>query len=289
MSDSGDTAAAVGNGGGRVRRWGRRALFAVGALAGLLALAWAVVPPLVRHLAQTQASEALGRPVTVGAVDFRPWALALTVDDLQIGPAPGAPAGTEPLLRIGRLAVDTDLRSIWHRAPVIESLRIERPQVRVTRLAADRYDIDDLIARFAKPAPEPAADDSPARWALYNLNVGDGRLVFDDRPAARVHTMDALRVDLPFLSSLPADVAVRVQPRLAFTLNGSTFDSGARATPFSTDRASDLNLRTGDIDLAPWLPYLPPGLPLTPTAGRVGADLEVAFSLPPGGDRKSVV
>ena len=66
------------------------------AVLGLLALAWVGVPPLLKSQIEQHASAALGRPVTVGRIDFTPWTLELTAEQLAIGAAPGA-ASAEPL------------------------------------------------------------------------------------------------------------------------------------------------------------------------------------------------
>jgi hypothetical protein len=49
-------------------------------------LAWALVPPLPRHLIESRGSEALGRRLSVAEVDFRPWSLELTLHDLCCTP-----------------------------------------------------------------------------------------------------------------------------------------------------------------------------------------------------------
>ena len=71
----------------RNHRWVRRA---VGALAGWVVVclvAWLAVPPLLKAQLQQRASEQLGRAVTVGRVDFRPWTLELTMHDLRVAQA----------------------------------------------------------------------------------------------------------------------------------------------------------------------------------------------------------
>lgn len=77
---------------------------------------------------------------------------------------------------------------------------------------------------------------------------------FDDRPVSRVHTVDALQLALSFESNLPAEVEVKVEPRLASKLGSTAFDSGAQATPLAQRRSGALNLKMADLDLVPYLP-----------------------------------
>ena len=83
--------------------------------------------------------------------------------------------------------------------------------------------------------------------------MNDAQLRFDDQPVKRLHVIDALNLALPFISNLPAQVEVQVEPRLAFALNGTAFDRGAQATPFARTRSGDLKLAFTQLDLAPYL------------------------------------
>ena len=254
---------------------------AAGALLLLWVVAWLAVPPLLKSQGEQRLSTLLGRQVSIGRVDFSPWSLSLTVEKLAIAAAPGG-ASREPQFSVERIHVNADMRSLLRLAPVIEAIDVEGPTLRLTRLADGRYDVDDLLARVKRDTP-PAADEPSARFALYNLRLADGRIDFDDRPVQRQHSVQGLQLSLPFLSNLPSDVAVTVEPRLAFKLDGAAFDSGAQAKPFAQDRASQLDLRIAELQLAPWLPYLPAGLPLRPTRGVFASQLQVQFALPADG------
>jgi hypothetical protein len=265
----------------RMPRFVRWLAMAAGALLLLMALAWLAVPPIVRSQAEQRLSALLGREVSIGRVGFSPWSLELRLEQLRIGAAAGA-ANREPQFSIDKLRINADLRSLLRLAPVIEAIDIDAPKLRLTRLAEGRYDIDDLLARFKRDAPAPA-DDQPAHFALYNFRLTGGSFEFDDKPVQKQHRVQALQLSLPFLSNLPDDIAVNVEPRLAFTLDGAAFDSGAQAKPFAQDRASQLELRIADLDLARWLPYLPAGLPLRPSRGVFASQLQIRFALPAQG------
>jgi hypothetical protein len=255
--------------------WFKWVARAIAALAILWVVTWLAVPPLVRWQAPQRLGEALGRPVTLGAVDFHPWGLEIVLHDLAVGPAAGASAPA-PLLRVGRVRANVALSSLVRRAPVIEALDIDAAQLALARTAPGHYDIDDLLARFT-PKPD-AAPSEPARFALYNLQVRDLTLRFDDRPEGRVHVVEALQLSLPFLSNLPAQVDVTVQPRLAFRLDGARFDSTAQATPFAAARHGAIKLALADLDLQPWLGYLPETLPVRVTRGVLSADVDMSFA-----------
>jgi uncharacterized protein involved in outer membrane biogenesis len=266
---------------GRGRRAMRWALWIVGSLLTLWLLAWLAVPPLVKSQAEQRLSALLGREVRIGSINFSPWSLTLEIERFVIASAAGASA--PPQFEIAKLTANADLRSVLRLAPVIEALDIDAPVLRAARVAEGRYDFDDIVERLARmPAAPPNGNDEPQRFALYNLRLHGGRIEIDDRPVQRRHRLQELRLSLPFLSNLPDDIAVEVQPRLAFKLDGAAFDSGAQTTPFAQDRASQIDVTISGLDLAPWLPYVPASVPLRPTRGMLTTRLQLQFAAVPG-------
>ena len=257
----------------------QRVVWAVFGLLLLWALAWLAVPPLAKHLIQTTASEQLGRAVTLGAVDFQPWTLEATLTDLSVA---GATAGSPPQLSVKRLYIDAELQSLLRLAPVLDAVQLEAPVLRLTHRGDGRYDIDDVLAKLATPpdAPDTPLGD-PVRFALYNVALQGGSVDFTDETVQKNHQLSDLTLTLPFLSNLDSQRDVKVVPRVAFVLNGSRFDTAAEATPFAQTRKTDATLQLSQFDLAPYLGYLPTGLPVTLQAGVVDANIQVAFQQTP--------
>ena len=247
----------------------------------LWAVAWLALPPLLKWQLETRGSQLLGRELRVGEVQFAPTTLSLTLRELSLGAAPGAPDAT-PQLQIGRLFIDIDARSLLRWAPVVAGLELDAPRLRLARLGDGRYDIDDLLQRFAPQPGDPPSE--PARFALFNLRVAGGDFSFDDRPVGRTHVLRKLRLDLPFLSNLPDDLQVKVEPRLAFELNGAAFENHGQSTPFAAGRASEFKIRFHALDLSPMWAYLPATLPAQPVGGRLAADLTLRFEQPQGSE-----
>jgi len=266
--------AAAARGGGRAGRWLRR--FVIG-LAVLAVLAWIAVPLVVRYLGESQGSRLVGRPLRIGAVHFNPLTLRMRLEDVAIaGTAPGQPDA----FAFRSLALALKWRTVWEGAPVASEAVLEAPVVRVARTGPGHFDVDDIISRMLERKTERG---HALQWAVYNIRIENGRVEFDDRPVGRRHLVEQLTLGVPFVSTLPEDEEVRVQPRLAFVLDGARYDSLAQATPFHLDRTGTFELHTGDVALAPWLAYWPAALGWRPTQGRVRADATLAFSTPPKG------
>jgi len=254
-------------------KWVRRAGVTIVSVLALWAFLWLAVPPIAKSQLQKIASEKLGRQVTVGKIDFKPWTLELTLDDLRVAGADGA----APQVDIGRIYVDAELQSIVRLGPVIDALRIERPSFRLARKADGSFDFDDIVKRLT-PAPDPAKPPGkPARFAIYNIAISGGSVDFDDQTVQRKHELRELVLNVPFISDLESKREITVEPKLAFVLNGSRFDSSAQATPFAQARKADAKIAFTGLDLVPYLGYIPAGQPARLLAGSLDADLDIDF------------
>ena len=256
-----------------VRLWMRRVAWVLAGVAALWALAWAAVPPLLKSQIQKIASEQLGRSVSIGKIDFKPWSLELTLDDLAIARRDG----TSPQLQIKRIYLDAEIESLLRLAPVVETLVVQGPQLVLTHLGAGKYDIDDILLRLARPGADAKSSDEPLRFALFNLSLSGGALDFEDRAVNKTHVLRDLNLSVPFLSNLESRREIKVEPRLAFSFNGSRFDSTAQATPFASSRKTDATVSLRGMDLAPYLPYIPSSVPVRLQQAVLAADIRVAF------------
>ena len=260
------------------RRWARRLLWAVGSLLALWLLAWLAVPPLARTQIERQASEALGRKVTVAQVEFLPWSLEATVRGLSIA----SQDGKDWQFKLDRIYINAELQSIFRLAPVIDALEIDGPQLRAAQTAPGRFDFDDVLAHLARK-PQAPRDEGQAlpRFAVYNIAIREGALTLDDRTMGKVHHLRRLHLDIPFLSNLAADRQVKVKPRLAFDLDGSVFDTVAQATPFDDSHHAQARLQVRRFDLAPYAAYVAAHAPVQLRSGVLNADLEFEFAQQP--------
>lgn len=254
----------------RVGRWGA---WAAGALLVLWGAVWLLLPGVLAQQLQDKASQALGRAVTVRSVQLAPWALAVTVQGLEVAGLPGQP----PALSVERSHLNASLSSLWHWAPVLDAIELDQPVLRVTQDAAGHWDFQDIWHKLQANA-EPSAPEAPsARWALYNIQLRDGRVELNDQLAGVQHTVEALQLQLPFLSTLPSQRTVTVTPQLSLRLNGSQIATQAVGTPFDSTRSTQAQLQIAQFDLRPYAAYLPASLPLRLVQGRIDAQIRVAF------------
>lgn len=252
-------------------QWIRRTAIVLLALLGVWLVAWLAVPPLARHQIEKIASAKLGRQVTVGKVEFKPWTLEVALDDVRIASADGS----QSQVAVQRIYADAELQSILRLAPVVDAVQVVSPVVRMTRRADGSLDIDDVMARLASKPDAPQGE--MPRFAIYNIALSGGSFDFDDQRVKSKQELRDLVVNVPFLSNLDSKRDITTEPKLAFTLNGSAFDSSALSTPFAASHKTAAQLRFKGLDLAPYLGYLPGGLPARLQAGTLDAELQFDF------------
>ncbi len=261
-----------------------RMVVRVGAGAALVAAAWtgAVghwLPGWLRPRVEAAASDALGTPVRLGGLAIAPWRLEVTATDLAVGPA------ERPWLKLKQAEAGLSLESLWRFAPVIKRVDLQAPELDVERLSADRFNFSPLLDKLRQPSPEPNADTGPARFAIFNIRLHDGVVRYADRVLDQSHLIDQIRLEVPFLSSLPSDVDVTVQPLLEARIDGSALRVAGRTHPFQATLHSEVDVRWQDVDLVHWLDAVRPLMPepWRPQAreGRLDTDLKVVFEQRP--------
>jgi hypothetical protein len=254
------------------------ALWTGGTIALVAVLGFLVAPPIVRHQLQKVLSEQLHREVTIEQVRINPFALSASVRHLAVKEHDGA----ANVFGFDELSVNVAYSSLWRRALLVEALKLARPYVRIVRNDDKTYNVQDLVEAFTRPAqPEPTS--APPRFALFNIEVDDGRIEFDDRPEKTRHTVDSLRIGVPFISSIPSQVDVYVHPELRAIVNGAPFALTGETKPFKDTRETTLKIDLKDLQIAQYLEYSPVPLRLRVQSGRL--DTQLALSLSTQGDK----
>ncbi|MES2260121.1 MAG: DUF748 domain-containing protein [Pseudomonadota bacterium] len=245
------------------------ALLALYAGIGFLAL-----PAIVKRQAVQLSSDQLHRHLSIDTVQFNPFTLALTVRGLKLM----EPRGGAVFASFNVLALDLAGESLWRLAPVVQQLRLDQPYLHLVRSDANRYNIDDILDLVARQPPSP----EPARYSLNNVQISGGRIAFDDQPARSTHLVADLKLGVPFMSTMPADVQVFVEPLLSARVDGAPLLIKGKARPFADRKELALELDLDDVDLPRYLDYLPfqPNFKLP--GARLSAKLTASLRQPKG-------
>ncbi len=259
-------------------RWLRRLGVALAALLLFWGLVWLAAPLLLKSQAEKWGSQALGRSLTLGEVDFKPWSLELRISNLALA-GPEGDTNAKPQLHVDRMYVDADWSSLLQRAVVLNAIEIASPALRLDYQGDGRYDIDDILQRLKAEPQNKEPDPKPLLFALTNMALTGGSIDLTDRSTTtpRTHQLRDLQLALPLLGNLDTLRDTKATPRLAFVLNGNAVDTTAQATPFGSVRKGEATLKTAKFDLAPYLPYLPPHLPIRIHSAVLDTELHLRF------------
>ncbi|MFV0663071.1 DUF748 domain-containing protein [Denitromonas sp.] len=260
------------------RRWGVRIVIG---LAVYTALGFFALPALVQWQLPVQASDALGRQVTLDAVRFNPFSLSLSLTGLRVAEADGQQTAAQ----IGHLDTDLQWRSLYYWGLVFSRLNIDAPTLRLTRLADGRHNWSDVVERLTRPEPRrarPEVEPGPPRFSINNIQITGGSIDIDDQPAGVTHTVRDLALGVPFVSGFPAEVERHVLPALSARVNDTPLQVDGYTRPFGEDLQTVIDVRLDGLDLTTYLAYLPFEPAFEVPTGTLSVALELAFSEPQG-------
>ncbi|MGH7913781.1 MAG: DUF748 domain-containing protein, partial [Candidatus Binataceae bacterium] len=251
-------------------RWVRRTCVIIVVIVVLFGFAGFVgVPLLAQHVVAGRLAASLNRPVSMKKVRFNPYTLRLNIKKLHIGDR----TSSKPFVDIAHIRVKLSWTSLFRLAPIISELTVDRPSIHIVRVATQRFNFSDLLEGSA-PRPPNA---KPQQFAIYNIEIHEGDVHFDDKVLGRQHALTHLELDVPFIANLPADVNVFVQPLLRMEVDGSPLRIAGNAKPFAAPPESVINLNLHRLSLPLYIGYVPEKLPLKILQGTLSSRLQVHF------------
>ncbi len=254
----------------RRRRPGRRhpwrILAAILLLAtALAATALAVLPHFLPSFLERLAREHLGLAAAIGRTTLSLADQRLVAGNVVVGQDR---ADAPPLFTADRIVLDFSLT-------LSRGLRLEQVEVDNGRLAViRRADGSTNIGRLWDRLPASAGTLPSAGLRLVNA-----RVEIDDRLKGRQHRIDDLYLELPPLTGkgLPAVLAGRAPlPSFRARINASPVTLAGRLES-DAGSGSRIRFQISRIDLADYLPYLPPAITAILSGGTAAADLDLGL------------
>lgn len=230
-----------------------------------------VAPPILKSQLQARLTALLDRPVSVDQVHLDPFTLRLQLDRLHVA----ARDGHSPFVDVDQLVVNASWASLFRMAPVLDELSLQHPQLHLARTAPQQFNFSDLMRKFAGQPAKPGS--KPARFALSNISVRDGDIVFVDAVTHASHHIGHLELGIPFIANLPHDANVFVRPLLAMSVDGSPLRIDGQTKPFADSRESVMSFTLDHLDLPRYLGYVPMALPVAIPSGRLSGQLQLHF------------
>ncbi|MBU9491176.1 DUF748 domain-containing protein [Burkholderia multivorans] len=233
-------------------------------------LGFFAAPPLIRHVAEQQLGEQLGRPATIRRIALNPYTLNLEADDIHVGER----GGQGDFVDIGKLVVRPSWSSLFRGAPIVNEVRLDSPRFRIVRYDAQRFNFTDLIEKFSTPSKP---DSKPTPFSVSNIQINNGRIDFDDRLLNEKHVVDDWTLGVPYIATLPSKTDIFVEPKLRMRFDGSPIAIDGKTKPFAQSRESEIALKFDRLDVPKLISYVPAKLPVAVTSGLLSSDLSVNF------------
>jgi len=260
-----------------IARLGKRAVLT--SLAGLASVfflygvfGFFVLPGIVKSKAEQLSLEKLHRPLSIEKVVFNPFSLAVEIHGAKLMEADKSAV----FVSFNQLDIDFSTASLFRFAPVVQELRLTGPYVHIIRTGSNHYNIDDIV----ELALQPKTDQETARFSVHNIQIDDGRIEFDDLPKKTRHIVDGLMLGIPFVSSLPSQADIFVEPLLSAKVNGTPLQIKGKARPFMAQKDAVVDLQFDGIDLPRYIGYLPFQPRFKLPEGKLNIDLSLNFVQP---------
>jgi hypothetical protein len=236
-----------------------------------------ILPGVIIDRAGSWATEETGRTLKIESISINPFSLSLEIRKLQLSDADP----TRSFVSWDLLRVSLSMASLYHLAPVIDELRLDRPAIHLERLTADIFNFSDLIPKQdEEEAPDKPAG-KPFRFSVNNISINDGRIdLVDSSLEEQVHhTIRDLRLVLPSIGNLPYMVEAPAQPLFQAVINDSPINLEGKLKPFTSSQEMQFDLVLNNIDLPFYLGYLPMDLPVELRNGKLNLDLDILYRI----------
>ncbi len=257
--------------------WKRKIALGMVIILGLYSLiGFVLLPGAAGIFVPPRLSAALDRPVSVGNIAFNPFALTLTVEGLTIG----EPVEPEVFAAFESLFIDVDLRSAVTGGLIIKALRLKRPYLRIVRQPDNAFNFSDLLAARGDEESQPVETDTGGellRFALGQVQVIEGEIVFYDQVVNASHRFAPLDFELPSISSFEGDINLFATPRLTGKINDTDIAVSIRTKPFIDSLETIAAIDINGLRLAHYFPYAPENTGFELTEGRLDIQSNVSL------------
>src|SRR6266511_1918730 len=231
-----------------------------GVLLVVVATTLYALPTVARQVAISRLQAITKRPVSIDRVDVQLLSGRFTIHGLHVA----EPDGGTPFADCERLDVRLHLLSLLRGHIWVRELVLQKPTLRVVRLAKD-FNFSDLIEGAG--TTEKTFDVSVDRFTLV-----DGTIAFEDRalPERRTWTSDDIQIEAYNVSTLRDDGTVVASSVTAGAPNLVEIEQ-FRLYPIHLQATVTVK----KLDLALARRYLPPDAPVVIDRGRVSSTLKV--------------
>jgi len=249
-------------------------LIAVGLLAAYLLFSYFAVDPLVKGILPWVAENKLASRASVEHVRFDPLQLILTIDNLKLTRADGA-----PMASFERLYVDLEISSLFRFVWRIKDIRLTTPQVSLDISPNGKLNWADLIAKLNENKEK---SDTIPRVQIDHILIERGNIQYSEhnRPTPFKAALEPLGLELDGLSTLPEELGdYQIVAKLPEQGGTIKWKGHIGLNPM----ISTGTVKLQGIKLAKLMQIAPPqSMPVQFTAGELETDFNYSFAMVKG-------
>ncbi len=242
-------------------------------LFGVVGYFW--LPGYAKSQLEERLSELLERPVSVQAIEIKPYTLEVMVNGFRIGERQDSIDAAESFVTFDTLHIDVSSKSIAQRAPVLSTITLDTLHVRLTREGEHEFNFSDLIEKFLQPSDD---EDSGALFSIRNIVLKNSAIEWVDRFEQTRQEISDINVAIPFVTNLNTVKPDWIEPQFNAKINGAQVSLDGKLKPFTDQREVSMVLRLANIDLTRIVRYIPFPAGISLESGFFDSDLVVTFS-----------
>lgn len=231
-----------------------------------------LIPVLGRNILCKSLSKTLNRQVTIERIAINPYSLTATIEGLSV-----AEQNKDALFSAKEIFANISLSSLFTLGLNVSELSLENPRVSIVRNRDATFNFSDLLTlnqdnKTAVPEKDSKGK-GPIRFTLKNVHITQGNFRFEDQITNVSHAVTDFSLMLPFLTSREKSRDKAAGMDINFVVNQATVDVHVESTPFAADMATQVDIKTSDVDVVHYLSYLP--IPETIQLESLGLNLDL--------------
>ena len=243
-------------------------------LFGLLGYYW--LPGYAKSQLELRLSELLERPVSVQAIEVKPYTLELSVSGFRVGERNDSIDAAETFVAFNKLYIDISSESITQLALVISKITLDTLHIRLAREGENEFNFSDLIEKFSQPSEDE--EDTAALFSISNIVLKNGHIEWVDHFKQNHQEISEINFAIPFVANLDKVKANWIEPHFNAKVNGAPFSLEGKLRPFADKREATLALSLNDIDLTNIDDYVPLPAGISLVSGFFDSNLTMAFT-----------
>ena len=256
----------------KMRRYKKYLIWVAGILLLFTIVGFFVLPPVLKSVMTSKMSQALDRPVSIGAIEINPYLLKASIRGFRIGER----GSQNAFVSFDEFRMQVDATSIFRRALIVKEVRLVKPYARITRHADGSYNFSDLLLKFGKKDKEEKKS-GPFHFSVNNIRIERGALDFADEPAQTNHKVTDLTIAIPFISNTAYQVNLYTQPVLSARINGTLYAFRGKSKPFADSHETSLDIDITDLDIPFYLAYVPVKLQFKMPSGLLSTKVQMSY------------